>query len=71
MILDFRVEESGIPVGTPPGKPVGFGFGLVLTEKKSNPVLKFLTYFCGPLPWMMLFAHLEGRTIEALQGTAR
>ena len=24
-----------------------------LTEKKSNPVLKFLTYFWGPIPWMI------------------
>jgi H+-transporting ATPase len=24
-----------------------------LEEKKTNPVLKFLTYFWGPIPWMI------------------
>ncbi len=24
-----------------------------ITEKKSNPFLKFLTYFWGPIPWMI------------------
>ncbi|MEJ2647806.1 MAG: plasma-membrane proton-efflux P-type ATPase [Sedimentisphaerales bacterium] len=24
-----------------------------LTEKRSNPILKFLTYFWGPIPWMI------------------
>ena len=24
-----------------------------ITEKKSNAFLKFLTYFCGPIPWMI------------------
>jgi H+-transporting ATPase len=24
-----------------------------ITEKKTNPILKFLTYFWGPIPWMI------------------
>ena len=24
-----------------------------ITEKKTNPFLKFLTYFWGPIPWMI------------------
>ena len=24
-----------------------------ITEKKSNPLLKFLSYFWGPIPWMI------------------
>src|SRR5277367_6578246 len=27
-----------------------------LTEKKTNPFLKFLTYFWGPIPWMIEIA---------------
>ena len=27
-----------------------------LAEKKVNPVLKFLSYFCGPIPAMILIA---------------
>ncbi len=24
-----------------------------IEEKKANPLLKLLTYFCGPIPWMI------------------
>jgi H+-transporting ATPase len=24
-----------------------------ITEKKTNPLLKFLSYFWGPIPWMI------------------
>ena len=26
------------------------------TEKKTNPLLKFLSYFWGPIPWMIEIA---------------
>ena len=27
-----------------------------LVEKKTNPILKFLSYFWGPIPWMIEIA---------------
>ena len=38
-----------------------------IEEKKTNPFLKFLTYFWGPIPWM-----IEGAVIlSAVTGTGR
>ncbi len=35
-----------------------------ITEKKLNPVLKFLSYFWGPIPWMIEIAVILSALIE-------
>ena len=37
-----------------------------IEEKKTNPFLKFLTYFWGPIPWM-----IEGAVILSAAGAAQ
>jgi H+-transporting ATPase len=36
----------------------------VLEEKKANPVLKFLSYFWGPIPWMIEVAALLSAVVR-------
>ena len=35
-----------------------------LTEKKTNPVIKFLSYFWGPIPWMIEIAAILSAIIQ-------
>ena len=40
-----------------------FGYNSI-PEKKTNPVLKFLSYFFGPIPWMIEFAAILSLVIH-------
>ena len=37
-------------------------------EKKDNPFLKFLSYFWGPIPWMIEGAVILSGVVQALAG---
>ena len=39
-----------------------------IEEKKTNPFLKFLTYFWGPIPWMIEAAVILSGVVAALAG---
>ncbi len=39
-----------------------------IKEKKTNPFLKFLTYFWGPIPWMIEVAVILSAVVRPLAG---
>ena len=62
--IDFRslsIEDSltklsasptGLSVEDASNRLETYGYNEI-TEKKDNPLVKFLTYFWGPIPWMI------------------
>jgi H+-transporting ATPase len=42
-----------------------------ITKKKTNPLLKFLSYFWGPIPWMIEAAVILSGVVDELFRLAR
>ena len=49
---EFTSTESGLSASEAKERLVKYGYNDI-PEKKVNPILKFLRYFWGPIPWMI------------------
>jgi H+-transporting ATPase len=45
-------SEAGLTNAEVQGRQAEYGYNEI-TEKKKNPVIKFLSYYWGPIPWMI------------------
>ena len=52
LLLDLASSESGLTASEAKERLVKYGYNEI-PEKKVNPLLKFLKYFWGPIPWMI------------------
>ena len=59
----FSSSEKGISDATATDRIKEYGYNEI-AEKKVNPVLKFLSYFWGPIPWMIEVAAILSAIIH-------
>ena len=59
----FSSSENGISDATASDRVKEYGYNEI-AEKKVNPVLKFLSYFWGPIPWMIEVAAILSAIIN-------
>jgi H+-transporting ATPase len=52
LLQEFTSTESGLSASEAKERLVKYGYNDI-PEKKVNPILKFLRYFWGPIPWMI------------------
>ena len=56
-------NEVGISTQEAEKRKVLYGYNEI-TEKKINPIIKFLRYFWGPIPWMIEIAAILSAFIQ-------
>ena len=56
-------SESGISSEEAAKRLVQYGYNEI-SEKKTSPIVKFLTYFWGPIPWMIEIAAILSAIIQ-------
>src|SRR5665811_446067 len=56
-------SESGISSDEAAKRLVQYGYNEI-SEKKISPIVKFLTYFWGPIPWMIEIAAILSAIIQ-------
>ncbi|HVW66620.1 MAG TPA: plasma-membrane proton-efflux P-type ATPase [Candidatus Peribacteraceae bacterium] len=49
---EFQSSENGLTSADAQARRAQYGWNEI-TEKKTNPLLKFLSFFWGPIPWMI------------------
>jgi H+-transporting ATPase len=52
LLLELSSSESGLSVAEAKKRIQEYGYNEI-PEKKTSPLLKFLKYFWGPIPWMI------------------
>jgi H+-transporting ATPase len=52
LAAQLGVSQNGITTGEAKDRLAKYGYN-ELPQEKTNPLLKFLSYFCGPIPWMI------------------
>ena len=60
---NFSSSESGLSDSSVKERVNEYGYN-ELSEKKVNPILKFLAYFWGPIPWMIEVAAILSAVIN-------
>jgi len=60
---ELETSENGLSESQVKDKLIKFGLN-ELEEKKSNPLLVFLSYFWGPIPWMIEIAAILSLIIK-------
>ena len=56
-------SESGISSEEAKERLLQYGYNEI-SEKKTSPIVKFLTYFWGPIPWMIEIAAILSAMIQ-------
>jgi H+-transporting ATPase len=59
----FSSTENGIPNSAAADRIKEYGYNEI-SEKKVNPIIKFLSYFWGPIPWMIEVAAILSAIIN-------
>jgi H+-transporting ATPase len=60
---ELGVSGGGITSSQAQARLVKYGFN-ELPEEKTNPILKFLSYFWGPIPWMIEVAAILSAVVR-------
>ncbi len=60
---DFGVQANGITGAEAQARLAKYGYN-ELPEEKTNPLLKFLSYFWGPIPWMIEIAAILSAAVR-------
>jgi len=53
----FSSSEQGLSASEAKERLQKYGYNEI-SEKKVNPIIKFLSYFWGPIPWMIEIASI-------------
>ena len=69
LLQKLSSSESGISLEEAERRLVQYGYNEI-SEKKTSPIVKFLSYFWGPIPWMIEIAAIlsESSTIGKISG---
>jgi H+-transporting ATPase len=63
LLKNFTSNENGITESSLKERIEAYGYNEI-SEKKANPILKFLNYFWGPIPWMIEVAAILSAIIN-------
>ena len=63
LFQNFDSGEKGITSSSLSSRIAQFGYNEI-TEKKVSPIIKFLSYFWGPIPWMIEVAAVLSAIIQ-------
>ena len=69
----LNADENGLSMDEAKKRLEQYGYNEI-SEKRLNPLLKFLSYFWGPIPWMIevaaILSAVLGRRDDAVPGPA-
>ena len=63
LLKKLSSSEKGISVSEAEERLKKYGYNEI-SEKKVNPLIKFLSYFWGPIPWMIEIAALLSAVVK-------
>jgi len=63
LLSRFQTSSEGITSENARERTATYGYNEI-AEKKTNPILKFLSYFWGPIPWMIEIAAILSAVIH-------
>ena len=66
----WGASTNGLPQAEAQRRLAQYGYNEI-PEEKTNPILRFLSYFWGPIPWMIEVAAVLSALVPGREGGSR